>query len=80
MCLAIPAQIVELNDLHAVVSIGGVTRDASVMLLEDAAVGDWVLLHAGFAIEKLDPDEAEKTLALFREMAAAVPGPGPDAA
>jgi hydrogenase expression/formation protein HypC len=69
MCLAIPAQILELDEMKAVVSIGGVTRDASVMLLEDAAVGDWVLLHAGFAIEKLDPAEAEKTLALFREMA-----------
>ena len=69
MCLAIPAQIMELEETKAIVSIGGVRREASVMLLESAAVGDWVLLHAGFAIEKLDPDEAEKTLALFREMA-----------
>jgi hydrogenase expression/formation protein HypC len=69
MCLAIPGQILELDEMNAVVSIGGVTRAASVMLLEEAAVGDWVLLHAGFAIEKLDPDEAEKTLALFREIA-----------
>lgn len=69
MCLAIPGEIVELNGSDAVVSVGGVRRAASVLLLEDAAVGDWVLLHAGFAIERLDPDEAERTLALFREMA-----------
>ncbi len=78
MCLAIPARIIELSDQSAVVEIGGVTREASVMLLEDAAVGDWVLLHAGFAIERLDPEEAEKTLALFREMAAAGPDADPD--
>jgi hydrogenase expression/formation protein HypC len=69
MCLAIPARIVELAGMNAVVEIGGVTREASVMLLEDAAVCDWVIVHAGFAIEKLHPEEAEKTLALFREMA-----------
>jgi hydrogenase expression/formation protein HypC len=73
MCLAIPAQILTLEETRAVVSIGGVTREASVMLLDSAAVGDWVLLHAGFAIEKLDPEEAEKTLALIREMADADP-------
>jgi hydrogenase expression/formation protein HypC len=70
MCLGVPGQIVELDGFDAVVSIGGVTRPASVMLLEDAKKGDWVLLHAGFAIERLDPDEAEKTLALFREILA----------
>ena len=78
MCLAIPARIMELKDQSAVVEIGGVTRDASVMLLEDARVGDWVLLHAGFAIEKLDPEEAAKTLALFREMADADPESDPE--
>jgi hydrogenase expression/formation protein HypC len=76
MCLAIPGQIVSLEGADAVVSVGGVTRAASVMLLDEAAVGDWVLLHAGFAIEKLDADEAEKTLALFRELAEA--GDAPD--
>jgi hydrogenase expression/formation protein HypC len=69
MCLAIPARILSLDGMKAVVEIGGVTREASVMLLEDAAVGDWVIVHAGFAIEKLHPEEAEQTLALFREMA-----------
>ena len=69
MCLAIPARIVELDGMKAVVEIGGVTREASVMLLEDAVVGDWVIVHAGFAIERLHPEEAEQTLALFREMA-----------
>lgn len=69
MCLAIPARIVSLDGTNAVVEIGGVTRDASVMLLEDAAVGDWVIIHAGFAIEKLHPEEAEQTLELFRQLA-----------
>jgi hydrogenase expression/formation protein HypC len=69
MCLAIPARILSLDGMKAIVEIGGVTREASVMLLEDAAVGDWVIVHAGFAIEKLHPEEAEQTLALFREMA-----------
>jgi hydrogenase expression/formation protein HypC len=76
MCLAIPARIVQLDGQKAVVEIGGVTRDASVMLLEDVAPGDWVIVHAGFAIERLDPDEAERTLALFREMAAAADADG----
>lgn len=69
MCLAIPARIVSLDGTNAVVEIGGVTRDASVMLLEDAAVGDWVIIHAGFAIERLHPEEAEQTLELFRQLA-----------
>lgn len=69
MCLAIPARIVSLDGTNAVVEIGGVTRDASVMLLENAAVGDWVIIHAGFAIERLHPEEAEQTLELFRQLA-----------
>jgi hydrogenase expression/formation protein HypC len=73
MCLAIPGRIVSLDGKKAVVSVGGATREASVLLLDGAAEGDWVLLHAGFAIERLDPDEAERTLALFRELADADP-------
>ena len=73
MCLAVPGRIVSLEGMKAVVAVGGATREASVMLLDGAGPGDWVLLHAGFAIEKLDPDEAEKTLALFRELADADP-------
>nr|PZN41460.1 MAG: hypothetical protein DIU70_06520 [Bacillota bacterium] len=70
MCLAIPGQVVELlPDRLAVVDLGGITRRASLDLLEGVAVGDWVAIHAGFAIAKLDPEEARETLALLREMA-----------
>ncbi len=73
MCLGIPAQVVEKGDGTAVVEIGGVRREISLALIEEAANGDWVVVHAGFAIQKLDPGEAEKTLALFKEIADAVP-------
>lgn len=69
MCLGIPAKVLEATGESAVVEIGGVRREVSVMLLADVSPGDYVLLHAGFAIEKLDPDEAQKTLDLFRELA-----------
>ena len=69
MCLGIPAKILERNESAAVVELGGVRREISVMLVDDAAVGEWVIVHAGFAIEKLSEEEAEQTLALFREIA-----------
>jgi hydrogenase expression/formation protein HypC len=68
MCLGIPAKILERNESAAVVELGGVRREISVMLLDDVSVGDWVIVHAGFAIEKLSENEAEQTLALFREI------------
>ena len=49
--------------------LGGVRREISVMLIDDASVGEWVIVHAGFAIEKLSEEEAEETIALFREIA-----------
>ena len=65
MCLAIPAQIVRMKeDNIAEVSVLGVARDASIDLTPDAKVGDYVLIHAGFAIEIVDPDYAEETLDL----------------
>lgn len=69
MCLAIPMQILKIEEDIACCEIDGVKRDASLMLLEDASVGDFVLIHAGFAIEKLDPEEAATTLQLFRDIA-----------
>lgn len=69
MCLGIPAKIMERNESAAVVELGGVRREISVMLVDDVAVGEWVIVHAGFAIEKLSEVEAEQTLALFREIA-----------
>ena len=69
MCLAIPAKIVDLlpGDM-AMVDLGGVRKDISIALVDGLAVGDYVILHTGFALSKLDPEEAERTLALFAEM------------
>jgi hydrogenase expression/formation protein HypC len=69
MCLGVPAKILETGGGLAVVELGGVRREISVMLIDDVSVGDWVIIHAGFAIEKLSEEEAEQTLALFREIA-----------
>ncbi len=68
MCLAIPVRIKSINGIEAVVEIGGITRKTSLMLTPEARVGDYVLLHAGFAINILDQAEAEETLAIFAEM------------
>ena len=68
MCLAIPAQIKSINGHQAVVEIGGVTRQASIQLTPEAKVGDYVLLHTGYAINVIDAVEAEETLKLLREL------------
>ena len=67
MCLAVPAKIVRIDGLVARVDIEGNVREANLALLEGVAVGDYVMLHAGFAISKYDPEEARKTLELLRE-------------
>jgi hydrogenase expression/formation protein HypC len=69
MCLAVPAKIVERTGAKGRVDFGGVHREADLSLVPEAAVGDFVLVHAGFAIETIDPAEAEETLELFRELA-----------
>jgi hydrogenase expression/formation protein HypC len=72
MCLAIPAQVVELRDNdNALVDLAGVKKEISLALVDGVAVGDYVIVHVGYALNKLDPDEAEKTLKLFAEMGAA---------
>lgn len=69
MCLAIPAQVVELLDNDgAVVELGGVRKEISLALVDGVAVGDYVIVHVGYALNRLDPEEAEKTLALFAEI------------
>jgi len=68
MCLAIPLEVIEINDNIAKVSIGNTKREAYLDLMDNVRVGDFVLVHAGFAIEKLDKEEAEKTLSLFKEI------------
>ncbi|TAJ80739.1 MAG: HypC/HybG/HupF family hydrogenase formation chaperone [Gallionellaceae bacterium] len=69
MCLAIPARIEELTAPgNAIVNLGGVRKEISLALVDDAAVGEYVVVHVGYALQKLDQEEAEQTLALFAEM------------
>lgn len=71
MCLAIPARIVELREQDlAVVDLAGVRKEISLSLVDGVSVGDYVIVHVGYALNKLDPDEAAKTLALFAEIGA----------
>ena len=70
MCLAIPAKVVQkLDNDRAVVEVGGVRNDISLMLVDGVEVGDYVIVHVGVAITRLDVEEAEKSLALFDEIA-----------
>ena len=71
MCLAIPAVVVELLDGdRAVVDLDGVRKQVSLALVEHIAVGDYVIIHVGFALQRLNVDEAEQTLALMRQLGA----------
>ena len=68
MCLAVPMKVINKTGDVGKVQSGGVTYDANFTLIPDVEKGDYVLIHAGFAIERLDIEEAEKTLELFRQM------------
>ena len=71
MCLAIPGQVVEIVDEAnrlAKVDVAGVRRNVNVGLLDGTRAGDWVLIHVGFALSKIDEEEAQATLRLLREM------------
>ncbi len=72
MCLGIPVKVMEVDGQSAVVDVGGARREISLLLLDDVKAGEWVILHAGFAIQKMDEGEAEKTLALLRELPGAL--------
>ena len=75
MCLAIPALVSELlPDGMARVSLDGVTKEISVAMVDDVAAGDYVIVHVGYALAKIDADEAEKTLALLAEAGALAGG------
>jgi len=77
MCLAIPSRIIELNDIMATVDVQGARREASLMLMpEDVAIGDYVLVHAGFAIQKVDEAAALDALRLINEMIAEMEAQG----
>lgn len=68
MCLAVPAKIIAKEDMLATVEISGVTRKISLMLLPGARIGDYVLVHAGFAIQTIDEEEAGRTMELLKEL------------
>jgi len=68
MCLAIPAKILSIKHNIARVDMGGVERHADIRMLGGARTGDYILVHAGFGIEKVHPEEAKKTLEIIREM------------
>ncbi len=68
MCLAIPVRVVQLLDeTTAVVDLDGIRKEISLALVDDVKVGDYVILHVGYALSRLDPEEAERTLALFAQ-------------
>jgi len=75
MCLAIPAEVTALlpHDM-ARVTLDGVSKDISIALLEDVAVGDYVVVHVGYALSKIDQEEARKTLAVLAEVAVLMDG------
>jgi hydrogenase expression/formation protein HypC len=74
LCLAVPARVEEVRDTKALVDFGGVRREVDVTLVEECSVGDYVIVHAGFAIQIMDEEDAQETLALLRELEAAATG------
>jgi hydrogenase expression/formation protein HypC len=69
MCLAVPVKVISIDGSEAEVDIGGVGRRVSIVLTPEAKVGDYVLLHTGYAISVIDENEAQETLKIFEEMA-----------
>ena len=78
MCLAIPSKITQIENYMATIDVDGVKRKASLLLLENAGIGDYVIVHAGFAIHKIDETVALETLKLLKEAVALVEGGGGD--
>ncbi len=74
MCLAIPSKIIEINDTMAKVDVDGVVRETSLMLLDDAQIGEYVIVHAGFAISRVDEQAALQTIEDMRNILAADAG------
>lgn len=67
MCLSIPAKVEKIEDDMAIVSVGGTKYNASLQMLDDVQIGDYILLHTGFAIQKLSEEEAQESLKVFEE-------------
>lgn len=79
MCLAIPAEVMQIEDDMATVRVGDALRKTSLMLLsEKPQLGDYVIIHAGFALHKVDPEEARESLRMLREMAMLAAGESHD--
>ena len=70
MCLAIPARVVAIDGVMATVDVGGVRKDISLALVDGVQPDDYVVVHVGYALARLDPEDARGTLALFAEVAA----------
>ena len=68
MCLSIPARVISINGNKAIVSVGGTEYEASLQLVEDIEVNDYVLLHTGFAIEKISEEDARETFKILYEL------------
>ncbi len=68
MCLSIPSKVISINGNKAIVSVGGTKYEASLQLVEDVKIDDYVLLHTGFAIQKISEEDAQETLKLLREL------------
>lgn len=67
MCLSIPAKVDSIEGEMAIVSVGGTTYEASLQMIDDVKIGDYVLLHTGFAIQKISEEDAVETLKIFEE-------------
>ncbi len=67
MCLAIPAEVISIDQDNAMVSVGGIKKNISLTLVDNVNVGDYLLIHVGYALSKISPDEAQQTLKLFAE-------------
>jgi hydrogenase expression/formation protein HypC len=70
MCLAIPAKLIRIDEHMGTVDMDGTQRDISLLLLQDARLGDYLIVHAGFAIHRIDEAEARASLEILREMSA----------
>ena len=68
MCLAVPAQLISINEAIGTVELTGATRDCSLLLVPDAKVGDWLLVHAGFAVQIVDEEDIDKASDAIEEI------------
>lgn len=68
MCLAVPSKVIEINGNIGKVDFGGVNKEVNLCLLEEVKVGDYIIVHAGYALQRIDEEEALETLQLFREI------------